>query len=104
MPKFMVVHTHTRPAEEFAAAFTPEALQQMAVQFTSQPGESTCTVSWNPMPHGRGEQMFCLWEGPSAEAVRQALTEHGMDVWFTHDIQQVDEIDWGQLAQMSKAA
>ena len=104
MAKFMVLHTHQRPADEFAAAFTPEALQQMAPQVRGKPGGPNCLLTWNPLPYGRGEYMYCLWEAPSIEAVKAALTEDGMDYWFTHDIMQVDEINWAELAQMAGAA
>ena len=104
MARYIVLHTHQRPPEEFAAAFTPEALQQMAGPFVGTPGGPTCLYSWNGLPYGRGEQLVCLWEAPSAEAVQAELTAIGMDYWFSNDIMRVDEINWAELAKLAHAA
>ena len=96
MAKYIVVHTLKKSAEEFTAFFSqaaPEFARAMAAGETP----AKCIKTWNPIPHGRTDYAFCLWEADAPEDVEASL-EPTLD-YLTFDIMEVDEIDWAQLAK-----
>jgi len=95
MAKYFVLHTLKSSPEEFSEAFNkeaPEFAQAMAAGKTP----AKCLKSWNPMPHGRTDYMFCLWEADKPEDVEASLGPI-LD-YLTADVMLVDEIDWEQMA------
>jgi hypothetical protein len=59
---------------------------------------AVCLETWSPIPHGREDYLFCIWEGDSAEEVEATIRSFGLREFFTLDAMQVDEIDWAQIA------
>jgi len=58
-----------------------------------------CLKTWNPIPYGRSNYMFCLREAEKPEDVKTVIETFGLDEYFTVDSMQVAEIDWGELAK-----
>jgi hypothetical protein len=56
-----------------------------------------CIKSWNPIPHGRTDYMFCLWEADKPEDIEASLGQ--ANDYLTLDVFKVDEIDWEQMAK-----
>ena len=96
MGKYIVLHTLKKSVEEFSKFFSegsPELARAMAAGETP----AKCLKTWNPIPHGRTDYVFCLWEADKPEDVKASL-EQVVD-YLTADIMQVDEIDWGEMAK-----
>jgi len=99
MSHYIVLHTPIGSPEETAAALSDEKVARFAQANASGQFPAQCLKTWNPMPHGRSEYMFCLWEGDSPEDVRSSIEEAGLSQILTADIMQVSEIDWFQLTR-----
>ncbi len=98
MAKYIVLHTLKKSAEEVSKALNegaPEIARAMAA------GETPCKClkTWSPLPHGRTDYVFCLWEADKPEDVEATIKAFGLLEYFTLDSMQVDEIDWEQLAK-----
>ena len=63
------------------------------------PGETPakCIKTWNPIPHGRTDYIFCLWEAEKPEDIEASLGDFLN--YLTVDNLQVDEIDWEEAAK-----
>ena len=75
---------------------------QLAIDMATGKVPAKCLKTWNPLPHGRAEYAFCLWEAEKPEDILTSLGKL-MDV-ITADIMQVDEIDWAVLTKAAIAA
>ena len=95
MAKFFVVHTLKKSAEEFTAMFNEQA-PEMARMVGAGETPAKCIKTWNPIPHGRTDCVFCLWEADKAEDVDASLA--AVRDYLTADIMQVAELDWAELA------
>ena len=76
----------------FAEA-TPEIARAMAAGETP----AKCIKTWNPIPHGRTDYMFCLWEANEPEDIVATLGP--LLDYLTVDNIKVDEIDWEEFAK-----
>ena len=56
-----------------------------------------CHKTWNALPHGRTDYVFCLWEADKPEDIETSLGEF-LD-YLTVDNVKVDEIDWAEYAK-----
>jgi len=96
MAQYIVLHTLKKSPQEFAefmGKFAPELARAMAAGETP----AKCIKTWNPVPHGRTEYVFCLWEADKPEDIEASL-EPVLEQ-LTADIMRVDETDWEQLAK-----
>jgi len=96
MTKYFVMHT---PKKEAAAV--QEYLDRVSPGFAQANAEgknpAKCLKTWNPMPHGRDDCLFCLWEAEKPEDITASLAQ--MLDYLTADIMQVDETDWMELTK-----
>jgi hypothetical protein len=96
MPKYIALHTLKKSADEVMKAINdvaPEFARTMAAGKTP----ARCIKTWNPLPHGRTDYVFCLWEADKPEDIVSALGPI-LD-FLTVDNIKVDEIDWQELAK-----
>lgn len=96
MAQYIVFHTLKKSPKEFAEYFgkiAPEFARATAA------GEmpARCIKTWNPIPHGRADYVFCLWDADKPEDIEASLDP--ITEYLTSDIMQVDEIDWAQMAR-----
>ena len=101
MIKYFVVHKYLQdPAAtwEFFAKGAPGLAAAMAEGKTP----AKCLMTWNPMAHGRSDNVFCLWEANTPEDVLAVVHDSKMDEYLTSDVMPVAEIDWAQLALTAK--
>ena len=96
MAKYIAVHTLKKSAEETMQVFA-EAAPKMAQAMASGETPAKCIKTWNPIPHGRTDYIFCLWEAEKPEDIEASLGEF-LD-YVTIDNLQVDEIDWEEAAK-----
>jgi len=99
MSHYIMLHTPIGSPEETAAALNQEMIERFAQANATDQFPAKCLKTWNPMPHGRTEYMFCLWESSSIEDVRSSISKAGLDKVLTSDIMQVSETDWFQLTR-----
>lgn len=100
MAQYIALHTLKKSADEVMkvmAELSPEVARSMAEGKTP----ATCIKTWNPIPHGRTDYMFCLWESDNPEDINATLTP--LHDYVTIDCFKVDEIDWKKLAESLKA-
>ena len=74
MAKYIALHTLKKSADEFMKAITAGSAgiaQAMAAGKTP----ARCLKTWNPIPHGRTDYVFCLWEADKAEDVVATLEQ-----------------------------
>lgn len=96
MPKYIALHTLKKSADEVMKVFTeasPEVARAMAAGETL----AKCIKTWNPIPHGRTDYIFCLWEADKPEDIEATLGP--MLDYLTIDNIKVDEIDWEEFAK-----
>ena len=96
MAKYIAMHTLKKSPEEVMAAFeqaSPEVARAMAAGETP----AKCIKTWNPLPHGRTDYIFCLWEANKPEDIEATI--EGLLEYLTIDNIQVDEIDWEEFAK-----
>lgn len=96
MDKYIALHTLKTSAEEFVKAFT-EMAPEFAKATASGQTLAKCIKSWNPIPHGRTDYMFCLWEADNPEDIEASLGQ--ANNYLTLDVFKVDEIDWEKMAK-----
>ena len=99
MNKYVAVHTHKKTAQQ-----TWEVLQasgpDLALAMEQGKTLARCLITWNPLPYGRTDMAFCLWEADKPEDV---ITTLGlMNEYITTDLLRVDEIAWSDLAKVAK--
>ena len=96
MAKYIAVHTLKKSAEEVMKAFAeaaPESARAMAAGETP----AKCIKTWNPIPHGRTDYIFCLWEADKPEDIEASVGD--LLDYITIDNFKVDEIDWEEFAK-----
>ena len=98
MAKYFAFHTLKKSAEEVSNALNQGA-SEIARAMASGETPCKCLKTWTPLPHGREDYLFCLWEADKAEDVEATIRSFGFLEYFTLDAMQVDEIDWGELAK-----
>ena len=96
MAKYIAVHTLKKSAEETMEAFTAAA-PEMARAMAAGETPAKCIKTWNPIPHGRTDYIFCLWEAEKPEDIEASLGDFLN--YLTVDNLQVDEIDWEEAAK-----
>ena len=99
MALYMVLHTPRKSPEELSAMMTEVAMAEVAKANASGALPAKCIKTWNPMPHGRTDYSFCLYEADKLENVEACLEEMGVLEMFTADTMEVTEIDWAELAR-----
>ncbi|MHB9034176.1 MAG: hypothetical protein ACYC6L_14145, partial [Anaerolineae bacterium] len=101
MALFFLVHTYKpdhKPLEfwDMMAKEGPPLAKKMVDGKTS----AVCLKSWNPLPYGRSDYMFCLWEADKPEDILATAGE-AISPYITVDVFKVDEVDWVKMAQMA---
>jgi hypothetical protein len=96
MAKYIAVHTLKKGVEETMHVFT-EVAPEMARAMAAGETPAKCIKTWNPIPHGRSDYIFCLWEAEKPEDIEASLGDF-LD-YVTIDNLQVDEIDWEEAAK-----
>jgi len=96
MAKYIALHTLKKSAEETMQVFA-EAAPEMARAMAAGETPAKCIKTWNPIPHGRTDYIFCLWEAEKPEDIEASLGDFLNFV--TIDNLQVDEIDWEEVAK-----
>jgi len=98
MAKYFAFHTLKKSAEEVSNVLNQGA-SEIARAMASGETPCKCLKTWTPLPHGREDYLFCLWEADKPEDVEATIRSFGLLEYFTLDAMQVDEIDWGELAK-----
>lgn len=96
MAKYIAVHTLKKSPDDVANAFvrlSPKLAKAQAAGDTP----AKCIKTWNPLPHGRTDYVFCLWEADKPEDIEKTLGE--FLEYLTVDNVKVDEIDWAEYAK-----
>ena len=96
MAKYIALHTLKKSPEEVMKFFT-EAAPEVARAMAAGETPAKCIKTWNPIPHGRSDYMFCLWEADKPEDIEASLGQF-LD-YLTIDNIKVDEIDWEEAAK-----
>ncbi len=96
MAKYIALHTLKKSADEVMKAFT-EASPQLARAMAADEIPAKCIKTWNPVPRGRTDYVFCLWEADKPEDIEASLGQF-LD-YVTIDNFKVDEIDWQEFAK-----
>lgn len=96
MPKYIALHTLKKSADEVMKVFT-EASPEVARAMAAGQTPAKCIKTWNPIPHGRTDYIFCLWEADKPEDIEATLGP--MLDYLTIDNIKVDEIDWEEFAK-----
>ena len=96
MAKYIAVHTLKKSAKKTMQVFA-EAAPEMARAMAAGETPAKCIKTWNPIPHGRTDYIFCLWEAEKPEDIEASLGDFVNFV--TIDNLQVDEIDWEEAAK-----
>jgi hypothetical protein len=98
MAKYFALHTLKKSGEEVSNALNAGAAE-IAQAMAAGQTPARCIKTWSPIPHGREDYLFCLWEADSGEDVESTIRSFGFLEYFTLDAMQVDEIDWEELAK-----
>ena len=98
MTKYIALHTLKKSAEEESEALSAGAAETARAMAAGE-FPAKCIYPWNPIPHGRTDYLFCLWEAGKPEDVEASLSQAGMLEFVTLDTIPVDEIDWEQMAK-----
>jgi len=101
MKKYIALHTYTVDPPE-VWKLLGDVASQMAIDMATGKLPAQCIKTWNPLPHGRADYFFCLWEAEKPEDILTSLAKF-KDV-LTVDTLQVDEIDWAVLTEAAMAA
>ena len=96
MAKYIAVHTLKKSPEEVMNFFS-EVAPEMARALAAGETPAKCIKTWNPIPHGRTDYMFCLWEAEKPEDIETTLGPF-LD-YLTVDNIKVDETDWAEYAK-----
>ena len=100
MAKYIALHTLKKSGEEVSNALNAGA-SEIAKEMASGKTPAKCIKTWSPIPYGREDYLFCLWEADKAEDVESTIESFGLLEYFTLDAMQVDETDWEELAMAS---
>jgi len=95
MAKYIALHTLKKSVEETMKVFA-EVAPEMARAMAAGETPAKCIKTWNPIPHGRTDYIFCLWEADKPEDIEASLGDFLN--YVTIDNLQVDEIDWAEAA------
>ena len=96
MAKYFALHTLKRSPEDVNniwAELAPKMAKAMAAGETL----AKCIKTWNPLPHGRTDYLFCLWEAEKPEDIETTLGQ--WLEYLTVDSMKVDEVDWDEYAK-----
>ena len=96
MAFYIAVHNLKKSVDEVNKAFeelSPKFAKAMAAGETP----AKCHKTWNSLPHGRTDYVFCLWEADKPEDIETSLGEF-LD-YLNVDNVKVDEIDWAEFAK-----
>jgi hypothetical protein len=96
MAKYIALHTLKVSGEEMTKVFNEKAPEFARAQAAGK-NPAKCYKTWNPIPHGRSDYVFCLWEADKPEDIETSLGKF-LD-YLTVDNIKVDEIDWEQFAK-----
>ena len=96
MAKYIAVHTLKKSPDDVNKAFA-ELSSKFAKANAAGENPAKCIKTWNPLPHGRTNYVFCLWEADKPEDIVASLGEF-LD-YLTVDNVKVDEIDWAEFAK-----
>jgi hypothetical protein len=96
MAKYIALHTLKVSGEEMTKGFN-EIAPKFAKAMAAGETPAKCYKTWNPIPHGRTDYMFCLWEADKPEDIETTLGQF-LD-YLTVDNIKVDEIDWEEFAK-----
>jgi hypothetical protein len=96
MAKYIAVHTLIKSPVDVNKAFA-ELSPKFAKAQAAGKNPAKCIKTWNPLPHGRTNYVFCLWEADKPEDIVTSLGEF-LD-YLTVDNVKVDEIDWAEFAK-----
>jgi len=96
MAKYVALHTLKKSPEDVTKFFTEQA-PEIARAMASGKTPAKCIKTWNPIPHGRTDYMFCLWEADKPEDIETTLGPF-LD-YLTVDNIKVDETDWAEYAK-----
>lgn len=96
MAKYMVLHTLKVSGEEMTKVFNEKG-SEFAKAIAAGEIPAKCCKTWNPIPHGRTDYIFCLWEADKPEDIEASLGE--FHEYLTVDCMKVDEIDWEEFAK-----
>ena len=96
MAKYVALHTLKKSPEDVTKFFTEQA-PEIARAMASGKTPAKCIKTWNPIPHGRTDYMFCLWEADKPEDIEATLGE--FLEYLTVDNLKVNEVDWEEFAK-----
>lgn len=96
MAKYMALHTLKSSPEEVMQALA-EGGVEFARAMVAGETPAKCIKTWNPIPHGRTDYMFCLWEADKPEDIEATLGPF-LEL-LTVDNFKVDEIDYEEMAK-----
>jgi len=96
MAKYIALHTLKKSPEEVMKFFS-EMAPKIARAMASGETPAKCIKTWNPLPHGRKDYMFCLWEAEKPEDINTSLGQ--FLEYLTVDNLKVDEVDWEAYAK-----
>jgi len=96
MALYIAVHTLIKSPDDVNKAFA-ELSPKFAKAQAAGENPAKCIKTWNPLPHGRTNCVFCLWEADKPEDIVTSLGEF-LD-YLTVDNVKVDEIDWAEFAK-----
>lgn len=96
MAKYIVLHTLKKSVDEVVKVIT-EATPEFARTMAAGKAPAKCLKTWNPIPHGRSDYVFCLWEADKPEDITASMGP--LLEYLTLDNIQVEEIDWPELGK-----
>ena len=96
MALYIAVHNLKKSPDEINNVW-PELAPKMARAMAAGETPAKCIKTWNPLPHGRTDSMFCLWEADNPEDIKTTLGEW-LD-YLTVDNFKVDEVDWAEYVK-----
>jgi len=96
MAKYIAVHILKKSVDEVMKFFT-DATPEFARATVAGETPAKCIKTWNPIPHGRSDYMFCLWEADKPEDIEATMGPF-LD-YLTVDNVKVDETDWEEFAK-----
>ena len=101
MSLYMIAHSLKVSPEQFSTAMQSDAVPELAKAMASGATPAKCLKSWNPIPYGKTDTFFCLWEANNTSDIETTLGPDMLGM-ITCDPLQVDEIDWADVAQAAK--
>ena len=96
MAKWIALHTLKKTPEEVAKVLTEQSAE-FARGMAAGETPAKCIYTWNPLPYGRKDYMFCLWEAETPQDIEKTLG--GFLDYLTVDNLQVDQIVWEEVAK-----